>query len=78
MSLERFWICALERLQGGLTLLLDLHLDPAVVEPALEARQVAVRLIDEVRDVALEMADLGADRLCQQHPDPPTLANPAR
>ncbi len=70
MSLERFWIWCLERLQRGLTLPLDLHLDSPAIKPSLEAREVAVRLIDVVRHVALEMADLRADRVRQRHPDP--------
>ena len=78
MSLERFWMLVPERLQRGLTLLLDLHLDSPAIEPLLEAGQVAVRLIDVVRHVALEMADLRTDRLDSSTPTPPMKANPPR
>ena len=69
MSLERFWIWRPRVCRAVWPCCWICTLIPAVVEPALEARQVAVRLVDEMRDVALEMADLGADRLRQQHPD---------
>ena len=50
----------LERLQRGLALLLDLHLDAVLVEEVLDVREVVVGVPDELRNVVREAVDLGA------------------
>ena len=41
-----------------------------LIQPRLEVRKVVVGPVDDVRHVAREAVDLGADRVREQHPDP--------
>ncbi len=65
MSLERLRMLCWSVWSAVCPCSLDLHIDPAGVEPALQACQAVVGLVDVLRDVALEAADLGADRVGQ-------------
>ena len=66
----------LKRVERGVTLLLDVDVDAAVVEPRLEVGQVMVGVANDAREVVFEDRDLVADRVDEQEADADQYGEP--